>query len=147
MIFQKTNINPKQWKKEGDCVVRAIATASSERWEDTYWSLCLLGKKKCMMPNSKLLYEAYLKQEGWEKHKMPKHSDGTRYTVEELIDELPKKTLIISMANHLTCAKAGTLIDTWNCSHKSVGNYWTKDDMDIVGSLDEISDRVRRVLL
>ena len=58
-----------------------------------------------------------------------------------------KKTLIISMANHLTCAKAGTLIDTWNCSQKSVGNYWTKDDMDIVGSLNEISDRVRRVLL
>lgn len=146
MIFQKTNINPKDWKT-GDCVVRAIAQVNNTSWEVTYQQLCEIGLKKCRMPNDKQTYEALLKQYGWVKQKMPRHADGTRYTVEELIDELPKKTLIISMANHLTCAKAGTLIDTWNCSHKSVGNYWTKDDMDIVGSLDEISDRVRRVLL
>ena len=146
MIFQKTNINPKDWKT-GDCVVRAIAQVNNTSWEVTYQQLCEIGLKKCRMPNDKQTYEALLKQYGWVKQKMPRHADGTRYTVEELIDELPKKTLIISMANHLTCAKAGTLIDTWNCSQKSVGNYWTKDDMDIVGSLNEISDRVRRVLL
>lgn len=146
MIFQKTNINPKGWKT-GDCVVRAIAQANNTSWEVTYQQLCEIGLKKCRMPNDKQTYEALLKQYGWVKQKMPRHADGTRYTVEELIDELPKKTLIISMANHLTCAKAGTLIDTWDCSHKSVGNYWTKDDMDIIGSLNEISDRVRRVLL
>lgn len=146
MIFQKTNVNPKEWKSEGDCVVRAISKASNTSWDEVYWDLCLLGRKKCRMPNSKKLYEAYLKEQGWEKHKMPRHEDGTRYTVEELINELPKKTLIISVANHLTCCQQGTLIDTWNCGHKSVGNYWTNDDMDIVGILEEISERVRKVL-
>ena len=57
---------------------------------------------------------------------MPRHYDNTRYTVKELIDENPNITMVISVANHLTCAIKGTLYDTWDCSHKSVGNYYIK---------------------
>lgn len=71
MEFKKYNKNPKQWKHEGDCVVRAISTAMSQTWDETYMELCYLGRKKCMMPNSKKLYEAYLKQMGWENIKCP----------------------------------------------------------------------------
>lgn len=126
MEFVKQNINPKGWKTD-DCVVRALAKANNMSWESTYLMLCEVGLKKCRMPNSKHTYEALLKTYGWVKYKMPKHSDGSRYTVKELVDEKSNKRMVISIANHLTFADKGTLIDTWNCGGKSVGNYWIKE--------------------
>lgn len=146
MEFKRFNKNPKEWKHEGDCVVRAISTAMNVSWDYTYMKLCYLGRKKCMMPNSKKLYEAYLKSNGWEKHKMPRHIDGKRYTVEELVNENKDKTLIISMANHLSCSMKGVLIDTWDCRNKSVGNYWTNPNYDKLISLDEIIKAIKEVL-
>lgn len=32
MNLIKTNVNPKEWKHEGDCVVRALAQASGKNW-------------------------------------------------------------------------------------------------------------------
>lgn len=127
MIFQKTNNNPKEWKHEGDCVVRAIASANHTSWEVTYQQLCEIGLKKCRMPNSKSTYELLLKEYGWIKQKMPRHTNGKRFTVEEIIDVV-RKPMVISMANHLTYSDGAALIDTWNCKNKSVGNYWVKED-------------------
>ena len=129
MEFVKENLNPKGWKT-GDCVVRALAGANNRSWESTYLALCDIGAKKCRMPNDKATYEAFLKDNGWVKQKMPVWYDAFgkrhRYTVRELIEEHPNKRMIISVANHLTFADKGTLIDTWNCGSKSVGNYWIK---------------------
>lgn len=126
MIFQKFNANPKEWKREGDCVVRAISLANNVSWQVTYKQLCELGEKRFRMPNSKPVYEELLKKNGFVKYKMPRHYDNTRYTIKELIDENPNVTMVISLANHLTCAKDGVLYDTWDCSKKSVGNYYIK---------------------
>ena len=147
MRFIKYNANPKGWKT-GDCVVRAIAQANNTSWEVTYQQLCEIGLKKCRMPNDKQTYEALLKQYGWVKQKMPRHTDGTRYTVEELSYEIsPTRTVIISVAHHLTCLKQNVLMDTWDCRNKSVGNYWIKEDNDFCITLDEMNKKVRRVLL
>lgn len=128
MKFKKFNANPKEWKLEGDCAVRAICTAEGLDWLEVYDALYEIGRKKCRMQNSKQTYENLLDNLGWIKLPMPRHRDNTRYTVEELIDEYTDKTLIISVAHHLTCSKNGVLIDTWNCKHKSVGNYWIKKE-------------------
>lgn len=100
MSFQKTNLNPKGWKT-GDCVVRAIANANNTSWEVTYQQLSDIGLKKCRMPNEKHTYEALLKEYGWIKQKMPRHEDGTRFTVGELVEQY-NGPIIISMAKHLT---------------------------------------------
>ena len=130
MEFKKENINPKGWKT-GDCVVRACALANHMSWESTYLTLCEIGATKCRMPNEKHTYEQFLKDRGWVKYKMPVWYDAFgkkhRYTVKELINEKPDKRIIISIANHLTFADNGTLIDLWNCGSKSVGNYWIKE--------------------
>ena len=34
---------------------------------------------------------------------------------------------VVDMANHLTAVEDGTIIDTWNCGHKSIGNWWAKE--------------------
>lgn len=132
MEFKKENVNPKEWKHEGDCVVRAIAKANNMSWESTYLRLCDMGLKKCRMPNSQKTYEALLKEYGWIKQKMPVWYDAfgkrNRYTVKALADEYPTERMVVSIANHLTFIDKGTLIDTWNCGSKSVGNYWIKED-------------------
>ena len=38
---------------------------------------------------------------------------------------------IVKVANHITVVKNKELYDTWNCSNKSVGNYW------IIGEIKE----------
>ena len=124
MKIKYYNANPKKWKREGDCVVRAICTVLNQSWELTYMELCELGLRRCMMPNSKLLYEAYLKSKGLEKQKMPKKANGKRYTIREFVEERPDFIGIISVAGHLTCVANGSLIDTWDCSDKSICNYW-----------------------
>ena len=94
----------------------------------------------------KKVYEKYLEQLGWIKHKQPRaydYEDGhssnmSKYTVNELIDKLDGDKLIsggcphivVSVANHLTCLEDNhgyQIMDTWNCGHKCVGNYWTKE--------------------
>lgn len=126
MIFKKFNNNPKE-TKTGDCVIRAIAQAEDKSWLQIYELLCGIGSIKYRMPNDKLVYENLLEKMGWVKHKMPKHTDNTRYKVEELINDNSNKSMIITVANHMTFAEKGVLIDTWDCRRKSVGNYWTKE--------------------
>lgn len=125
MEFIKYNNNPKK-KKTGDCVVRAIATATNSSWEYTYSKLAEFGIKQGYMISDDRNWQKYLESLGWIKQKMPRRTDNTRYTLEEFVTELAKENQIyvIRLAGHLTVIKDKKLIDTWNCSYKSVGNYW-----------------------
>lgn len=124
MEFEKKNVNPKG-RKSDDCVIRALSTLSGLRWESIYKRLCELGLEMCRMPNEKATYEKWLKQVGYIKHKQPRREDGTKYTVEELVDELDVRNCVITVAQHMTVVEDGVLIDTWDCSQKTVCNYWT----------------------
>ena len=125
MEFINYNANPKN-KKTGDCVIRAISTALNQDYWKTLDEMVEVTKKTGYYMSYKNGFEAYLKSKGYEKQKMPKRPDNTRYTVEEFADELamPCYNYILNVANHLTCLKGQDLYDIWNCSRKSVGNYW-----------------------
>lgn len=124
-MFIKYNNNPKN-KKTGDCVIRAISFATNNTWENTYRELTELGIKNCLILNDTNNWRKYLKLLGYEQQKMPRKADNTRYTVHEFCNQLAKKdvTYIIKVANHITVVKDKDLYDTWDCSNKSVGNYW-----------------------
>lgn len=117
----------KKVKKIGtcDCVVIAISNATGKSWDEVYLALGEVGFEMKDMPSSKPVYQKYLEGLGFRKMPMPRREDKTRYTVREFADELTGNA-IISVAHHLTCLKDGELIDTWDCSYKSVGNYWIK---------------------
>lgn len=119
------NANPKN-KKTEDCVIRAISKGLNQKWEDTYLEMAKFCIKKGYMLNGKNGYKTYLKSKGYEMCKMPRREDRTRYTIKEFVEEIaePNKTYIIKVANHLTLVQNGVLYDTWDCSKKSVGNYW-----------------------
>ena len=58
-LFVKENVNPKG-NKACDCVVRAIVTATNEKWEDVYIDLCKLGLEMKDMPNAKPVWKKYM---------------------------------------------------------------------------------------
>lgn len=145
MEFIRYNANPKGWKT-GDCVVRAIATATQQTWEKTYEELCTLGKKKCRMPNDTIIYKAYLKDKGFIEEKQLKDKSGNWYDIEKLIDTYPYDILLINCSHHLTVSVRGHLVDTWNCGHKKAGKFWrlpitnTNDEHNILGYIEYLKE-------
>lgn len=125
MNYINFNANPKN-RKTGDCVIRAISLALNKSWADTYREMTEHCIPKGYMLNYKDGYKSYLKKLGYEMLKMPKRFDNTRYTVKEFADELAEENsiYILSIANHVTVIKNKDLYDIWDCSKKSVGNYW-----------------------
>ena len=123
--YENYNANPFK-KKTGDCVIRAVCVALKEDWEDTYKGMFDIAIKYGYAVSCKENYIEYLKQKGYEMKKMPRRANKKRYTLKEFIEELanPKKNYVVNLANHLTCVEKGTLVDIWDCSKKSVGNYW-----------------------
>jgi hypothetical protein len=137
MKFEKLNLNPKG-VKACDCVIRSIAFATNQSWDTVYLALSEIGLKMKRVPNEKKVYEKYLEQLGWVKHKQPRDYNNHKITVEnflsgfELMNNLKDgERMIMSMPSHLSaCEWLGyemKLVDTWNCSQKNIGNYWTKE--------------------
>lgn len=125
MKYLKSNPHP-TGKKIGDCVIRALAYAEAKNWTDTYQELCKLGLELYDMPNSKVVWEKYLLDRGWKKQKMPKHENGKRMKLSEFIDANPNKTFVSKVVGHVVYVEKGTLLDTWDCSRKCIGNFYQK---------------------
>ena len=125
MEFVKFNANPKG-RKTGDCVIRAICTALNESWEDTYKGMLDVALDTGYAISCKDNFTEYLKRKGYVKQKMPRKLSGKKYTVSEFCDELAKvrTTYVISIAKHVTVVRNRNLYDLWDCSRKSVLNYW-----------------------
>lgn len=127
--FHYHNENP-YGKRTGDCMHRAIALATGIDWKVTAVATALWEAKTGNIACTGNEIDSLLQEFGpWYKNPMPKHYDGTRYTIAELCIKLgkTKHPVIVSCANHLTCIKDGKVWDTWDCTWKSVGNYWTLD--------------------
>lgn len=126
--FHFTNVNPLN-ESTGDCVVRAISVFLGMNWEDTYRALAEYGMLYGRMLNCRENYVPYLAELGFEKQRMPRKPNRGKYTVAEFCEQIAErgKCYIVSMANHLTFVGPDKRIwDTWDCSYKTVGNYWVR---------------------
>lgn len=114
--LHKTNGNweesyPNQkYKKQGDCVVRAIAIATEQPYKTVLSDLCAKGIDVGSMPNSPQAFVPYLEELGFKEHKLPK---STRMDS----DLIPRDRYVVCyVAKHLACIKGFDLFDTWDCS-------------------------------
>lgn len=126
MEFIKYNANPKKWKHEGDCVIRALASATQKKWEEVYKELSDIGLKKCRTSISNEVIDAFLKQYNFATMKQEKDSYGRWIDVESLVERFPNSILVIHCRGHLTVAIRDKLIDTWNCSSQKAGKFYIK---------------------
>lgn len=117
--YRYYNHNPDSYRIN-DCVSRAIGTATGLSYKTVNRLLAITSEaydcdKLCVCCYKHLLshYFGYAK-----------HNCKGNITVAEIIDDYPQDTLIIRVTGHLTCAKNGVLLDTWNCSDCVVDCFW-----------------------
>ena len=134
--FHYHNENPRN-KITGDCVVRAIATATGFTYESVVMDLAELQAKTGYSGVTPDGYGRYLEQLGWIKHKQPRKWDNTKYTGEEFCKELLRYDSEIDSGNnmhrlianigggHVVAIIEGQVYDTWDSTDGCIGNYWT----------------------
>lgn len=132
--FRYHNQNPRN-KKTGDCVIRALSTATGIHYNDVLLQLVTIQLKTGYMANSRSCYGKWLKSLGWIRHKQPKKADGRKYTGREFCQALWHGDLDIE-SNKRIIAHIGTLHlvsiidwqvwDTWDSTDGCIGVYWTK---------------------
>jgi hypothetical protein len=121
-MFKEFNAHPKGIKT-GDCVVRAIATATNKDYLECRRELNQKKRKlgfsgykdtlflyKYLEKNPRLIFKAV---------KGEPRIKGSDFT------ELhPKGTYILKMAGHITACIDGVILDTWDCTYRSVYTAW-----------------------
>ena len=126
--FRYYNANPKN-RIGGDCVVRAIALAMNQSWEQTVRELTEVGLKHGYVLNDSACYSKYLEMKGWVKRKQPRKPDNTKYTGKEFCIKYAyiNQTYIAHIGgNHVVAIVGKKVHDIWDSTDGCIGNYWTK---------------------
>jgi len=121
-MFQTFNAHPKGLKTT-DCVVRAIATGLNKDYLETRRELNQFKREFgfTSYKDTKFLYK-YLER-------MPrlifKAIPGEpRVKGVDFTELHPQGTYILKMAGHVTVCIDGTILDTWDCTYRSVYTAW-----------------------
>lgn len=135
--FHYHNQNPRN-RITTDCVIRAISTATEIPYNQVVMEMAQLQCETGYDDGDAKLYDLYLKQHGFVKHKQPRKPDNTKYTGKEwckLIqddfdwvmnsDQLARIVAHIG-GGHIVAIIDGQVWDIWDCTHKTIGNYWIK---------------------
>lgn len=136
-IFHFHNENPKN-RFTTDCVIRAVARATGEAYNDVVRELAELQIKT----GYDAPYDKYLKDHGWVKRKQPRKADNTKYTGVEFcglqqtyldtkiktVDGIDINSHIIAHigGGHIVAIIDGKVNDTWDSTDGCIGNYWVK---------------------
>lgn len=111
-MWIKTNANPHN-KRVGDCVVRAISTATGMTWHQVYAALYRLGWYESDMMNSNKVWGLYLYLLGFDPFILPDACPEC-VTVREFTKFFPTGTYIIGTGSHAVAVIDGDYYDTWD---------------------------------
>ena len=118
------NPNPCR-QEEPDCVVRAIAIATDQDWDEVHWDLCVLSHIRCTMPSVNWLWGLYLKACGVEKFSLPATCPEC-VTVREFAKRYPRGTYVIGTGTHAVCVKNGNWIDLFDSADEVPTYFYRK---------------------
>lgn len=121
-MFKEFNAHPKGIKT-GDCVVRAIATATDKDYLELRREL---NRKKrewgfTSCKDTKFLYE-YLTN--YPRLIFKPIKGEARIKGSDFTELHPTGTFILKMAGHITACIDGVIFDTWDCTYRSVYTAW-----------------------
>lgn len=119
------NNNP-SGAKIGDCVVRAISAALSQKWQKTYIDLCIEGYIHSDMPNSNTVWSSYLIKHGFKQKFVPDTCPAC-YTISKFAENHKHGIYIVATGTHAVCVKNGDILDNWNSSNEIVSYYFEKE--------------------
>ena len=121
-MFKEFNAHPKGIKT-GDCVVRAIATATNKDYLECRRELNQAKRElgHSGYKDTKFLYD-FLK--GYPRLIFKPVKGEPRIKGSDFTELHPKGTYILKMAGHITTCIDGVILDTWDCSYRSVYTAW-----------------------
>ena len=121
-MWIECNPNP-LGKQTSDCVVRAIAIATSQSWRTVYNDLCDLGGIECELPNSNYLWGLYLKDLGFEQFLLPE-SCPSCITVRGFCKKYPEGIYVIGTGSHAVAVIDGDYYDSWDSGNEVPSYFW-----------------------
>ncbi len=126
-MYHYYNANPKD-RRTDDCVIRAIALATEQSWDDV-----LVGLTKCALENKYMIscpecYGKYLKKLGWVKQKQPVKRNNKKYRACEFAKKFNGVAIAHVGTQHIACIKENEVWDIWDSSDGVIGNYWVKEN-------------------
>ena len=111
-MWIRLNVNPAH-RRVGDCVIRAISTATGKPWVEVYDELHLVGRNVYDMMSSNETWGLYLYRMGFEPFILPQACPKC-ITVREFTRHFPVGTYIIGTGNHAVAVIDGDYYDTWD---------------------------------
>jgi len=121
-MFIEFNAHPKGLKTS-DCVVRAISISGNTDYNTCRREMNQLKRKWgfASYKDTKFLYKYF---EGKPRLIFKAVKGEPRIKGSNFTDLHPEGTYILKMAGHVTCCKDGVILDTWDCSYRSVYTAW-----------------------
>jgi hypothetical protein len=129
--FRYYNANPKD-RRTTDCVIRAISTSTGKSWDDVLDGLIEIAHKYKIMVDDTPCYDRYLVSLGYSKMKQPRKDDNTKYTGAEFCEYLKKfrkgKYDVVAHigGHHIVAIVDSKVVDTWDSTGGTIGNYWIR---------------------
>lgn len=118
--------NPNPYgSKVGDCVVRAIAAATCQDWDETYTGITLQGYALKDMPSSNYVWGEYLKSRGFQRKTIP-NTCPVCYTVSDFADDHPSGVYVLGTGLHAVAVVDGVIWDSWD-SRNEVPIYFYEE--------------------
>ena len=118
-------------KNTGDCVIRAIATATGETWDKVYRELSEEAFKRAEMPSWNPVWWAYLERRGFKRHIIPDTCPDC-YTVKDFCYDHPNGTYIVFIpqteqgVGHVVAVIDGDYYDTFDSGNLTPLVYWQR---------------------
>lgn len=107
------NRNPKQ-ARVGDCVIRAISSATNRPWKTIYARLTSYGYMYADMPSSNWIWDRFLQDNGFVRETIENTCATDCYTVRDFCEDHPVGTYILGTGSHVVCVKNGDYFDTYD---------------------------------
>ena len=104
-------------RKTGDCAVRALAKALDIDWESAYVRLCMNGYAMGVMPDTKEVFSATLRKNGFYRTSIPNTCPDC-YTAEDFCEDNPDGTFVLGFNSHVATVVDGTIYDLWDSSNE-----------------------------
>ena len=128
-MYSELNINP-QKKQTGDCVIRAIGTATDTEWDYVFLDLMVKAFQMKEMPSQNNVWGAYLRDKGFTRHIIEDTClDG--YTVNDFTLDHPKGRYILGTGSHVIAVIDGNHYDVWDSGEEIPLYYFTKEVNDV----------------
>lgn len=110
----------------GDCVVRAIAIATSTTWDHTYIMLFLEGFIIKNFGDANEVWGSYLKRIGFKQILLPDNCPNC-YTIREFCHDYPYGIYILATGSHLVAVIDGDYYDAWDSGDEVPTSVWRRE--------------------